>query len=992
MPDTEKQKKAKEELEAKKKAEESAYRERRAPSRYKGEFLSPGTVPKSESDKKAAELARKVSIREGYKNIPEGSNIEGINKFHDILVSKNLVGLPETQTKEGYNRLIKPELEKFNLENPSIAITPDNILKLQEFHSSKNPDKIVYKDSTYGPQTTQFYYKPIVATQESYTSGIKGAKIEPSHEMKGYELIKVPEQSGKGYTGSKDYYINKSTGNIFDPVSMKDTDVNWFNKKKELTAQGQAVSNVITSNTTGDVENADLIKTDPTKVSISNIGAGFDAGLDKNLQRSKEITDVTIPSSNFEDYKKKAKGGLVGQFKKGGKVKGYESGGQTEDNSKEVMAAIGVGLPYVAEGANMAILNKNNVDEYGRIDTGSKTGDYAAGIGSQSISGAAKGAQMGMAAGPYGAIVGAGAGLILGGVKGGMQAKQDRASIEAEKKAEEEAKRMAEVERQRAVYNKSLQGELATRKTGYGYKKGGLVQFCADGGMINDSASGQFNGDLSRSDKKLIKSYGYDPTNLTNEQAIGIRNAEFQANNNYEESTKYGINGGGGLGISAPTAMFKKGGYVKGPGTGTSDSVKAKVEPGSFIVPAKNADKAEKIHEMMDGGKTKKAPKKKVATLNEKDGEEVRLSNGEYKFTPEQRDEIVKELGEDVLEMLAPEAEEYKDGGLTSMKAKEILKDGTVHGKALTDKQKRYMGWIAGGGKPGMYKGGEVDGYAKGGKTKKTPKMSDADKARMEELKKLTPIIGRDAMGNVVPSTIQTDEVIMTPTETEESVTLQGDGGLKLNASESQQLAKKGLTPSQMIDLGTAGLSLLSAQRGMQLPRKQVSIGTEFLAKSGERPVDQINPEFQDVYNKAQQEAKYGFTPEEKALLDQQRLTALNQQRQAARLYGLGYSGERQAINESFGRGLQAAISNKEKQLQKQALANQLAVQKADMSRRLFEDKMSAWQQEQKTGGDLVAQGLKNQIEGRRYQNVLANLMANRAKESSWLNNLNFEG
>jgi len=38
--------------------------------------------------------------------------------------------------------------------------------------------------------------------------------------------------------------------------------------------------------------------------------------------------------------------------------------------------------------------------------------------------------------------------------------------------------------------------------------------------------------------------------------------------------------------------------------------------------------------------------------------------------------------------------------GLTRNKAKEILRDGTANKKKLTAKQKRYMGWIAGGGKP----------------------------------------------------------------------------------------------------------------------------------------------------------------------------------------------------------------------------------------------------------------------------------------------------
>lgn len=39
-------------------------------------------------------------------------------------------------------------------------------------------------------------------------------------------------------------------------------------------------------------------------------------------------------------------------------------------------------------------------------------------------------------------------------------------------------------------------------------------------------------------------------------------------------------------------------------------------------------------------------------------------------------------------------------GDLNSAKAKQILKDGTTNGKLLTEKQKKYFGFIAGGGKP----------------------------------------------------------------------------------------------------------------------------------------------------------------------------------------------------------------------------------------------------------------------------------------------------
>lgn len=40
----------------------------------------------------------------------------------------------------------------------------------------------------------------------------------------------------------------------------------------------------------------------------------------------------------------------------------------------------------------------------------------------------------------------------------------------------------------------------------------------------------------------------------------------------------------------------------------------------------------------------------------------------------------------------------YGGGPLTAAGAKEILRDGTVHGKPLTAAQKRYFGYIAGGG------------------------------------------------------------------------------------------------------------------------------------------------------------------------------------------------------------------------------------------------------------------------------------------------------
>ena len=65
-----------------------------------------------------------------------------------------------------------------------------------------------------------------------------------------------------------------------------------------------------------------------------------------------------------------------------------------------------------------------------------------------------------------------------------------------------------------------------------------------------------------------------------------------------------------------------------------------------------------------------------------------------------------------------------KDGGEVSIdKAKEILRDGTVHGKPLTDKQKKYFGWIAGG----KAEGGMIEGAGGPKEDKISAKLNEGD-------------------------------------------------------------------------------------------------------------------------------------------------------------------------------------------------------------------------------------------------------------------------
>ena len=60
----------------------------------------------------------------------------------------------------------------------------------------------------------------------------------------------------------------------------------------------------------------------------------------------------------------------------------------------------------------------------------------------------------------------------------------------------------------------------------------------------------------------------------------------------------------------------------------------------------------------------------------------------------------------------------HKSGGLTSGKAKEILRDGKAQGKTLTRKQKKFFGAVAGGASPRADRG--FFGHLNGGQSGST--------------------------------------------------------------------------------------------------------------------------------------------------------------------------------------------------------------------------------------------------------------------------------
>ena len=212
-------------------------------------------------------------------------------------------------------------------------------------------------------------------------------------------------------------------------------------------------------------------------------------------------------------------------------------------------------------------------------------------------------------------------------------------------------------------------------------------------------------------------------TNLMNKANSGIDKANVGMDKFKDNVSSFGKNN------NFASKYFAKGGEIKGKGTGKSDSIKAKVEAGAFVVPVENVAKAKMIKkELLE------IPKEEKAEINHPNGVDVKLSNGEFMFSKEEADEL-KGMGIDLYKELAPNSNDLdkdddegndtdndgkKDGGLTAGKAKIMLHDGIANGKKITDAQRKYFGWVARGRKSeggiaGYKEGGEVKEYASGG-------------------------------------------------------------------------------------------------------------------------------------------------------------------------------------------------------------------------------------------------------------------------------------
>lgn len=360
---------------------------------------------------------------------------------------------------------------------------------------------------------------------------------------------------------------------------------------------------------------------------------------------------------------------------------------------------------------------------------------------------------------------------------------------------------------------------------------------------------------------------------------------------------------GGGVNFKRKKPQHKNlGGKIIGPGTGTSDSIDANIQDGSFVVPEENAGIAETVMAKYLGGSTGKAK------LNQKGGGEVKVSNGEFMYTPEESS-YLKKMG--------------------------------VNINALAPNQEK-----------------DTQSFAKGGSKKK-----------QNEYEKLLLDLKPDDPTKEKPGDDGGNE--------EDSLSaLRPDDPTRYRAEDDDVVipAKKeavieGNKPSQKRKPFNPDMSKIGAEDVLAFG--QMGIGITQLFKDGKRPVDTLDPDFLAATKKAKDEAAYGFNPYEKLLGEKgiegnrRSVTDLSADLSGGN-FATAMSNIRAAQGVASSSMTELASADSNLRLQKQRYADQLVAKKAEMRRRLFQDKLSAFEQNQLAGADLLSAGIENYFTNKR--------------------------
>jgi hypothetical protein len=161
----------------------------------------------------------------------------------------------------------------------------------------------------------------------------------------------------------------------------------------------------------------------------------------------------------------------------------------------------------------------------------------------------------------------------------------------------------------------------------------------------------------------------------------------------------------------------------------------------------------------------------------------------------------------------------------------------------------------------------------------------------------------------------------------------------------------------------------------------QTYLGSKML-RGEKRPVfkPELDPRYNAAVERAQQEAKFGLTPEQRFLAEQNIENIKNDAlAQGVNLSGgsgvQAYNLNRSALNDAWKNKLGLKQADLDARINKQRYADQMVADRANIvrgdRRQSFEDAMMGFQQRQKSGSELLGAGLSNMIGSYRFNKDL---------------------
>jgi len=433
-----------------------------------------------------------------------------------------------------------------------------------------------------------------------------------------------------------------------------------------------------------------------------------------------------------------------------------------------------------------------------------------------------------------------------------------------------------------------------------------------------------------------------------------------------------------------------EGGKVKGPGTEKSDSVKGALPEGSFVVPAENAEKAEKIRKAVLGENPKKE-----AELSK--GEPVAVSKNEHVFVPdevrkiEQKGINLDNLAPDSKQKLRPSTEKF----LAGIKSPEIsaLVNADSDNYLSTVIGEDWADDITENELNALLTSEEYSNYSTnrlsdGGGVKKAKEIGVGDAEAFDKYMSEVEGYGKEWYKNVDPN------IIMKLSNSKEFF------GFSENADyeKSSVYEKKANDPSRNEnnksiveatnvpgtsevkppEQNTTGQKIIDAFGGTTgaLSLAQLGFGLANQILEGKRPESKVDPDLTARLEDAKRFDNRGFTPEQKDVV----LNAIEANRiagneTARNLSGgnaaLAISGQRAANSDAVRAVLEAEAKDNQIMMGNKSRTDSLAQAKASVFQQIQQEKLQAFQQNQGANAELIGAGIHNFVGNKQMRDIM---------------------